>query len=144
MIVILVVSMICTFSMIQLGFSEIRDYVSPSTSSNIYIGTSHKSDVFHANIDITFPYMPCDVIGLNLRDSLENYVNDYYGEVHKHRLAADGTDLGVESWAEKNEKRSAQKDRVREEFKAGQGCRFEGFMELNRVPGNFYISSFDW
>lgn len=102
--------------MVVLGASEIKSYLQPSTSSNIFIGTSHKSDVFHANIDITFPNMPCDVIGLNLRDSLENYVHDYYGEVHKHRLDAYGNDLGVESWAEKNSQRTELRDRVRKEF----------------------------
>ena len=107
------VSIVCTVVMILLGVSEIKSYVSPSVSSNLFIGTSHKSDVFHANIDITFPYMPCDVLGLNLRDSLENYINDYYGEVHKHRLDADGNDVGIESWTEKNALRSVLKDRVR-------------------------------
>lgn len=30
------------------------------------------------------------------------------------------------------------------EFREGQGCRMKGFIELNRVPGNFYISTFDF
>ena len=36
-----------------------------------------------------------------LRDSLENVVNDYYGEIHKHRIDSSGNDLGVETWGEK-------------------------------------------
>ena len=105
--------------MVMLGTSEIRSYMQASTTPNLFIGTTHKSDVFHANIDITFPFVPCDVIGLNLRDSLENAVNDYYGEVHKHRLDKDGNDLGVESWYEKNMQRVEIRDRTRKEFQAG-------------------------
>ena len=105
--------------MVLLGTSEIRNYLQANTTSNLFIGTTHKSDVFHANIDITFPFVPCDVIGLNLRDSLENAVNDYYGEVHKHRLDKDGNDLGIESWYEKNMQRVEVRDRTRKEFQAG-------------------------
>ena len=72
--------------MFVLGASEIKRFVVANTQSNLFIGTSHKSDIFHANIDVTFPFVPCDIIGLNLRDSLEHSINDYYGEVHKHRL----------------------------------------------------------
>lgn len=137
-------SAICTFAMVGLGFSEIKSYLEPSTSSNIFTGTSHRADVFHANIDITFPYIPCDVIGLDIVDSLENYQSDYYGELHKHRLDADGNDVGIESWYEKNVVWTELRDRARKEFEAKQGCRFEGYVELNRVPGNFYIWSSNW
>ena len=87
--------------MVTLGTTEIRNYLSTKTSSSIYISTSHKADTFHANLDITFPKIPCDIIGLNLRDSLNNQVNDYYGELHKHRISASGVDLGIETWVEK-------------------------------------------
>ena len=65
---------------------EIRNYTMPRTHSELFISTSHKEDTLHANIDITFPLVPCDIIGLNLRDSLGNQINDYYGQLHKHRL----------------------------------------------------------
>jgi hypothetical protein len=97
----ILVSIICTIVMVLLGTSEIKNYLQHKTHSSLFISTSHKADTFHANIDITFPFIPCDVIGLNLRDSLENVVNDYYGEIHKHRIDSSGNDLGVETWGEK-------------------------------------------
>jgi len=127
-----------------LGFSEIRNYFSPQTSSSLFISTSHSSDTFHANIDITFPYIPCDIIGLSLRDSLNNHVSDYYGELHKHRLDSSGKDLGIETWGERNVARQDLRARTKTEFDQKQGCRFEGYLELNRVPGNFYISTQDF
>lgn len=97
-----------------LGFSEIKNYVSRETSSNILISTSHAKDTFKVNLDITFPKMPCDVIGLNLQDSLGNQINDYYGELHKHRLDVDhnNKDLGIETWKEKNVGRKDLRDRA--------------------------------
>lgn len=94
------------------------------------------------NLDIVFPKMPCDVIGLNLVDTLGNSVADYYGELHKHRLTESGRDLGVESWQEKNVARTEVRDRTQKELDEKQGCRFEGYIELNRVPGNFHISTY--
>jgi len=58
--------------MLFLGFSEIHNYIQCETTSNIEISTSHAKDTFHVNLDITFPRMPCDIIGLNLVDSLGN------------------------------------------------------------------------
>ena len=55
-------------------------------------------DKFHINIDVYMPKMPCDIIGLNLQDSMGNQVNDYYGDVHKHRIAADGSVVSISSW----------------------------------------------
>jgi hypothetical protein len=99
--------------MVVLGTSELRNYFQHSTSSSIFISTSHSSDTFHANIDITFPHIPCDIIGLNLKDSLNNHINDYYGDLHKHRISADGKDLGIESWGEKNSPRHEVKTRTK-------------------------------
>ena len=96
-----VVSTICTVVLVLLAITEIRTYVSPSTSSMITIQSSHESDKFHINIDVVMPYMPCDVIGLTLEDSMNNKVTDYYGELHKHRLSSDGEELSIETWEEK-------------------------------------------
>lgn len=124
--------------------SEVIAYFSEHTDADLVIGTTHRSDVFHTNIDITFPYMPCDVIGLNYRDSLENAVNDYYGEFHKHRLSSKGKDLGIETWYEKTMRRDEVVTRTIKEFETGQGCRMEGYIEMNRVPGFFYITTQDF
>lgn len=112
-------SIICTIIMIFLGMSETINYFSEHTYSSLFIGTTHRADIFNANIDITFPYMPCDVIGLNLRDSLENAVNDYYGDLHKHRLDAQGKDLGTATWYEKTQSRVDVINRSVKEFEAG-------------------------
>ena len=63
------------------------------------------------------PRMPCDVIGLNVEDSMNNRVSDYYGELHKHRLDKNGKELSVETWEEKSENRRVVADRVEKELK---------------------------
>ena len=107
-----VVSTICTVVLVLLAITEIRTYVSPSTSSMITIQSSHESDKFHINIDVVMPFMPCDVIGLTLEDQMGNRVNDYYGELHKHRLSRDGEELSIETWEEKNSNRQEVANRI--------------------------------
>ena len=132
-------SSLCAVALILLTVSEMRTYLTPSTSSQIAIQSSHSKDLFKINVDIELPRMPCDVIGLDMQDSMGNHVQDYYGELHKHRSDADGNELSIESWQEKNANRREVADRIEEELKAGQGCRIEGFAEAVRVPGNFHI-----
>ena len=69
-----------------------------------------------------------------------NRVNDYYGELHKHRLDSDGEELSIETWEEKNANRQDVANRIEQEIKDKQGCRLSGFVEAVRVPGSFYIS----
>ena len=42
--------------------------------------------------------MPCDVIGLDLEDSMGNHIQDYYGELYKHRLDKKGKEISIETW----------------------------------------------
>ena len=43
------------------------------------------------------PYMPCDVIGIDVEDSIGNIMQDHYGHLTKHRIDPDGTYLSIET-----------------------------------------------
>ena len=106
----------------------------------MFIQTSHKLDTIRINMDIDMPYMPCDVIGVDVEDSIGNHIQDYYGELHKHRIDKNGKKLSIESWAEKNDNRREILNRIKREIDDKQGCKLEGFIEVVRVPGNFHIA----
>ena len=59
------------------------------------------------------PYMPCDVIGIDVEDSIGNHMQDYFGHLSKHRIASDGEYLSDETVAEKNENRRAVLARIK-------------------------------
>ena len=139
-----VVSIFCTVMMFVLITFELRAYNTPRTHSELFVSTRHQADTFHANIDITFSKVPCDIIGLNSHDALGNQKNDVQGDLRKHRLDSNGNSLSVETWDEKSATRQEIRDRTQKEIRENQGCRFEGFIELKRVPGQFYISTFDF
>ncbi len=47
--------------------------------------------------------MPCDILSLDVEDSLGQHISDYYGEMHKNRLSKDGDIISTESWSEKKQ-----------------------------------------
>ena len=93
--------MLCTVLLVLLGMSEFRTYFEPSTSSGMLIQTNHDDDKFHINLDIEMPFMPCDVVGLDVEDSMGYHIVDYYSDLKKARLDADGNILSIENYNEK-------------------------------------------
>ena len=93
------------------------------------------------NLDIEFPRMPCDILGLDVEDILGTHKTDVMGELFKKRLDSNGKVLSTESAHDKEESRSKIRDRARDELNAKQGCRFTGFIKVYRVPGDFHIAS---
>jgi len=108
--------MICTVLLVLLGTSELKSYLQSSTSSELVLATTHGADKFRINMNIEFPNLPCDIISLDVEDSMGYHVTDYYGELHKERLSVDGETLSTESWSEKNSVRRELIDRVKKEL----------------------------
>lgn len=80
------VSFICAVVLILLTISEVYYYLSPATRSSIGLQTDSVADVFHINIDIVMPRMPCDVVGIDLEDSMGNHIKDIKGTLLKHSI----------------------------------------------------------
>jgi hypothetical protein len=68
------VSIVCSVVLVLLGISEVKTYMSNETSSTMFIQTSHKLDTIRVNLDIDMPFMPCDVIGVDVEDSIGNHI----------------------------------------------------------------------
>ena len=67
-------SIVCSVVLVLLSISEVKTYMSNETSSTMFIQTSHKLDTIRVNLDIDMPYMPCDVIGVDVEDSIGNHI----------------------------------------------------------------------
>lgn len=65
----------------------------------------------NARLNFTAPRMPCDYLGLDIQDEMGRH------EVGHHE------------------------DSTKVEINGGAGCRFEGRFYINRVPGNFHVST---
>ena len=61
--------------------------------------------------------MPCDVIGINIQDSIGNHIQDYAGSIQKHRIMPDGTVVSDVTQKERKEGRKNILERVKTEAK---------------------------
>lgn len=95
------------------------------------------------NINITFPFIPCDVLSLDAEDITGVHVVNIEGRLHKHPLDKDGIKHGdfhnaLDKSGEVDEEETLK--RAKEGLKAGEGCEIEGTVKIHKVPGNFHIS----
>ena len=134
-------SFACTVILVILCMTEVAKYLSVETKSDMLVDISHHDDRLNINVDIVFPHMPCDVLSLDVQDVMGTHIVDISGSLFKKKLNRDGQVLSSSSALEAPQNRLDLLNKVREELEAGQGCQVVGFFEINRVPGNFHISS---
>ena len=108
-------------------------------------------------MDITYPGLPCQLLSLDALDVSGKHEADIGGELHKERVAPDGTSLGVyESHFEdpmlgfieffRPQKAGTPSPRllhveeIHAALKAKEGCRVHGNLKVQRVAGNFHVS----
>jgi hypothetical protein len=111
-----VVSIVCTIVLIGLASFEIQNYMYNDSHAELVIDTSHRDDFVNVNIDILFPYMPCDILSLDVQDIMGTHKTDVMGELYKIRLDKNQKVISTESALEKNQLRSSIRERVKKQF----------------------------
>lgn len=96
------------------------------------------------NLNISLPYVPCHILNLDVVDITGTHLVDVGGLVHKHNLDV----YGQRKYSTKlfdNHADIPDQQKIFEEasaaFDAGEGCNIDGTVIINKVPGNFHISS---
>jgi hypothetical protein len=100
-------------------------------------------------VDIDFPRFPCDILSLDVQDIMGSHSVNVEGDLTKVRLSKDNERL--EEIKHKTDDghghghghggNGIDFERVKLGFKNEEGCKLTGFMLVNKVPGNFHISS---
>ena len=60
------VSVFCALILFGLFFSEVISFLNYEIKSDMMVDISHKDDQLNINIDIFFPKLPCDILGLDV------------------------------------------------------------------------------
>ena len=134
-----VVSILACLFMLLLFLSELNTYLTISTSTEMFVDINRGGEKLIINIDLAFPRYPCSVMSLDAQDIMGSHVMNVEGSMKKIRLDADGAPLSEEDLL----KGSGQVDAssARAQFEHKEGCRLQGHIKVNKVPGNFHISS---
>ena len=127
----------CSF-MLLLFLSELNTYLTVSTSTEMFVDINRGGEKLVINIDVVFPKYPCGVISLDAQDIMGSHVINIEGSMKKIRLDRNGKTLSEEDLL-----KSGQMDleAVKTQFANQEGCRLQGYIYVNKVPGNFHISS---
>lgn len=147
-------SVVTIVFVLYLFCSELGAYLGIRRESSMFIDEFKGSDKLQVNLDITFSKAPCDVICLDATDIMGNHEVDIHGNLFKHRLSRDGTEIEklaikgshlhtMSSLSRHSSNRYGHKevDRVKEHVKNEEGCRISGFLRINKVPGTLHIST---
>lgn len=191
------ITLVSSFVMLLLFFSELRLYIHPVTETQLVVDTS-RGETLRINFDVTFPALPCSIISLDAMDiSGEQHLDvrhdiikkrlDSHGNViesrqdgigapkiekplqrHGGRLEHNETYCGSCYGAEVSDDDCCNScEDVREAYRKkgwglanpdlidqckregfvqqikdedGEGCNIYGFLEVNKVAGNFHFA----
>ena len=128
----------CSF-MILLFLSELNTYLATTTSTEMFVDINRGGEKLTINIDVLFPRYPCGIISLDAQDIMGSHVVNIEGSMKKIRLNSEGDVLSEENLL--GEATMMNTEIVRKQFNDKEGCRLKGFILVNKVPGNFHISS---
>jgi hypothetical protein len=105
-------------------------------------------------LDVDLLRFPCSILSLDVQDVMGSHSVNVHGSLMKYRLDKNRNVLGEEVYQVKEKKKennpqeedddeSAMPDYelVKKQISDKEGCRLRGYFYVNKVPGNFHISS---
>ena len=141
-----VVSIVSSVIMLILFISEFNHYLTVEESSEMFVDVAQGGQKIRVNIDIDFPKFPCDIFSLDVQDIMGSHSVNVEGDLTKTRLSSNGQFLekikqSTSGHDHHGNDSGPDFERTKNAFNAGEGCKISGFMLVNKVPGNFHISS---
>ncbi|XP_071033182.1 endoplasmic reticulum-Golgi intermediate compartment protein 1 isoform X3 [Parasteatoda tepidariorum] len=107
-----IISVCCCCFILILFLSEFLHFMNVSVISELFVDNPGDNDRILVHLNVTLPNLQCSVIGLDIQD-----------EMGRHEVG----------FVENTEKVPVGPD--------NKGCRFEGSFYINKVPGNFHVST---
>lgn len=123
-----------------LSLTEVNRYLNVETKTDMLVDQSHVTDKLNINIDIVFERFPCEIISLDVQDVMGTHHVNVAGNLVKRRIDERQQVISEVNAFNRND-RQAVFEIVRMQIEAKEGCRLIGDIEINRVPGNFHIST---
>ena len=132
-----IISITCVVLMCLLFVGEFISYVAPPTRSDMFVAQDTSSNArLKVTVDMSFHKLPCFALGFDVLDALGRHEMGVSNTLKKTRLSpANGVDeIGefIEGKHDANREFPQMKN---------EGCRVRGYVMVNKVPGNFHVSS---
>uniref|UniRef100_A0A668AH66 Endoplasmic reticulum-Golgi intermediate compartment protein n=1 Tax=Myripristis murdjan TaxID=586833 RepID=A0A668AH66_9TELE len=107
------ISILCCVFMLFLFLSELTGFIATEIVNELYVDDPDKDSggKIDVSLNISLPNLHCDLVGLDIQD-----------EMGRHEVGHIDNSMKVP-------------------LNQGYGCRFEGEFTINKVPGNFHVST---
>ena len=106
-----IVSVFCIFFISFLLLSEFASFISINVESELFVENAETDEKIPVFLNISVPKLSCSVVGLDIQDDMGRHEVGFL------------------------------ENTVKEDLDGGKGCRFEGHFMINKVPGNFHVST---
>ena len=134
-----IISIVALVCMSLLFLTELAEYLSVTTTSEMFVDINRGGEKLSINIDLVFPKFPCSLMSLDAQDVMGSHIVDIEGTLNKRRLDRDGRLLTEESMLGASKTQDAAA--IKSQLTNGEGCQIVGNISVNKVPGNFHISN---
>lgn len=134
-----IISVVAGLFMTSLFIGEIMSYINPPDRTDMFVAQDSGSARLRVNVNMTYWRLPCFALSLDVLDALGRHEMGMAGGLKKTRVARLnnlGPGARPEFIGEFHENNEAQFDAQK-----GEGCNVAGFVLVNKVPGNFHVSS---
>ncbi|KAI1288000.1 Endoplasmic reticulum-Golgi intermediate compartment protein 1 [Halotydeus destructor] len=110
-----IISIACVFAIAFLLIAEFITFISPDVTSELFVESLESEqageDKIPVTLNITLPRLSCEAVGLDIQDDMGRHEVGFHENMEKTPI------------------------------NDGQGCFFHSSFKINRVPGNFHVST---
>lgn len=125
-----IISLLCGVFMVFLLVSEVSSFMQLDTKTEMFV-QQEEGGLLRINFNITFPRLPCFVFSLDVLDVMGRHEVGVSQNIVKTRIRGSEV-LGVLSASLTDADAQEQRN---------EGCNVAGYVEVNKVPGNFHVSA---
>ena len=120
--------------MVLLFLGEIKSFFTPTSRSDMFVANDETEEhgQLKVNFNMTFHQLPCFVASFDVVDVLGRHAVNVMGDTKKRRVGPNDEFLG--EYVERH-------DHNLYPGMVNEGCNFEGFVMVHKVPGNFHVSA---
>uniref|UniRef100_A0A673U6Y6 Endoplasmic reticulum-Golgi intermediate compartment protein n=1 Tax=Suricata suricatta TaxID=37032 RepID=A0A673U6Y6_SURSU len=108
-----IISICCCLFILFLFLSELTGFITTEVVNELYVDDPDKDSggKIDVSLNISLPNLHCELVGLDIQD-----------EMGRHEVGHIDNSMKIP-------------------LNSGAGCRFEGQFSINKVPGNFHVST---
>jgi len=132
-------SVLSLMTIVSLVMFEVSAFFDDKMTSVLTIEQTDPIEKMYINIDIDFPACPCDVLSVDIQDEMGSHMVNVGNTLKKIRQNYQKGQTDVVSSATSNVNIKNPIERAQKAFEDGEGCSLKGFINVNKVPGNFHV-----